>query len=290
MVKPNYRLRVYILALICLSALLFNGCALTLPKLTDTTKTDTVKGKKDKSSVINTKSRKGETAKKDVPTITKDKKVKSKSSTALQKKHSFQGSAIGVEKVNIGKEQKLLHKVKILEARLKKEERERKKTSIQIKDLNKKISEMQAAEVKAIEEKHGSGYLSGGSTIGLGIVDGDEELKVLEKVKRLEARLVEENNKVNTLNKELSDLQTAKESVEKEFAESKKSLQDKNDKLLEKIKTLESSLKESEARAIAAENELNPIKKELLKTQISETKAQQELYKLKIEKLKNDEK
>ncbi|MBC8549408.1 MAG: hypothetical protein H8D23_07135, partial [Candidatus Brocadiales bacterium] len=66
-------------------------------------------------------------------------------------------------------------------------------------------------------------------------------------------------------------------------------LQESSKGLLEKIKILESTVKETELRAIAAEKELHPIQKELLKVQISETKAQQELYKLKIEKLKRDE-
>jgi len=52
---------------------------------------------------------------------------------------------------------------------------------------------------------------------------------------------------------------------------------------------LESKLIDTEARAVAAESELKPVKKELLKTQLSEIKAQQELYKLKIDNLKKEE-
>ena len=193
--------------------------------------------------------------------------------------------AIGVEKVVGDEELKVLNKVKKLEARLRKEEDERKKTDALVEELNKQISTLQAAAAA----KSGAGYLEDGSTIGLGIVDGDDELRVLKKVKRLEARLVEEQNKVELLNEELTALQSAKETVEKDLANSKNLLQEESDRLLEKISTLESTLKETKSRAIAAEEKLHPIEKELLKVQISETRAQQELYKLKIEKLKEDE-
>ncbi len=143
--------------------------------------------------------------------------------------------------------------------------------------------------MEAPPSEQGSGYLSEGPAISIGIVDGDEELKVLQKIKRLEARLEEERNKVKALGEELTDLQAAKESVEKDFVNTKKELEEKSNNLLEKINTLESKIEETESRAIAAEQELNPVKKELLKTQISETKAQQELYKLKIKNLKKDE-
>ncbi len=276
MLRTNYRLRECILALLCLSALLFNGCTLTMPKLSKSHSTDIEK----------------DNVKTDEPTVTndefrKDKKAENKLSVVLEKEHLSEGSTIGMEMVAKEEELKVLEKVKKLEARLKEEENERKKTGIQLKELNKKIADMQAAE--AVAAKPGSGYLSEGSTIGLGIIDGDEELRVLEKVKRLEVRLEEEENKVKSLNKELTDLQSAKERVENDFANTKKLLQEKNSNLLKKINTLESTLEETESRAIAAEQELSPIKKELLKAQISETKTQQELYKLKIEKLKRDE-
>ncbi len=136
--------------------------------------------------------------------------------------------------------------------------------------------------------KQGSGYLSEGSALSMGVMDGDEELKVLKKIKRLEARLETEKNKVETLNKELSTQQTAKEGAEKDFADTKKKLEEKNTELLDVIKSLESKLKESEARVTTAEQELASAKKELLKSQIIETKVQQELYKLKIDNLKQD--
>lgn len=143
------------------------------------------------------------------------------------------------------------------------------------------------------QDTRGSGYLSEGSAISLGIMDGDEELKVLKKISRLEARLKEERNKLDiqtkAFNKKLSDLQAAKDGVDKEFADTRQELEERNQDLLDKIKILESKLSETEARAVAAEQELHPIKKELLKAQISETKAQQELYKLKIDNLKQSE-
>ena len=61
-----------------------------------------------------------------------------------------------------------------------------------------------------------------GSALSMGVMDGDEELKVLDKIKRLEARLEAEKNKVKTLNSDLSELQIAKESVDKDFADTKK--------------------------------------------------------------------
>jgi len=131
--------------------------------------------------------------------------------------------------------------------------------------------------------------LSEGSAIRLGQVDGDDEIKVLKKVRRLEARLEAERNKVKALGEELTNLQAAKESVENDFANTKEELEEKSNNLLEKINALTSKLEETESRAIATEQELDPIKKELLKAQISETKAQQELYKLKIENLQKDE-
>ncbi len=133
--------------------------------------------------------------------------------------------------------------------------------------------------------EQGSGYLSEGTSLGMGIMDGDEELLVLKKIRRLEARLEAEKNKVKTLNDKLSKLQTAKEDIEENFAVTKKELEEKNIELLDKIKSFEPKLKEFEARATTAEQKLSSVMKELLKAQIIETKAQQELYKLKIDNL-----
>ena len=292
MLKTNYRLREYSLVFMCLMILLFNGCTLTMPKFSKPSSAATEKNKEkdktDKHSVIMDESVTDKTvAKQDAPHINASK-PENRLSVVLEKDHLSNKPQIGVEKVVGNEELKVLKKVRKLETKLRKEREEREKTDILVKELTKKISAMQAAEATAAA-KPGAGYLADGSTIGLGIVDGDDELRVLKKVKRLEARLEEDKNKMELLNKELSVLKKAKENVEKELASNKKLLKENSKGLLEKIKVLESTVKETESRAIAAENELHPIQKELLKVQISETKAQQELYKLKIEKLKRDE-
>ncbi len=151
----------------------------------------------------------------------------------------------------------------------------------------------ESKEKEAPPAEKGSGYMSKGSPLGLGMVDGDEEVKVLKKIKILEARLKALRNemriKTEESNKKLADLQAAKEVVEKNFADTKERLEKENKDLSDKIKNLESKLIDFEARAVSAENELNPVKEELLKTQLSEIKAQQELYKLKIDNLKEEE-
>ncbi|KHE91530.1 Mechanosensitive channel MscK precursor [Candidatus Brocadiaceae bacterium S225] len=289
MPKTNYRLKECILSFMCLSTLLFNGCTFTMPKPSKSSSSDIEKDKtgSNKPSVINNEIRADETdAKQGIP-FTMAGKPQNKPPDMSGKGYLSEWPSMGVEMVDRDGELEVSEKVKNLEARLKEEKNERKKTDILVEELSKKISAFQVAE--AVAARPGTGYLSDGSTIALGIVDGDDELRVLKKIKKLEARLEEEENKVKSLNEELADLQTAKEKVENDFANSKKSLQENIDNLLKEINVLESTVKETESRAIAAENELLPIKKELLKVQISETKVQQELYKLKIEKLKKNE-
>jgi hypothetical protein len=154
------------------------------------------------------------------------------------------------------------------------------------------ISEDKTGEVLPFPDTQGAGYLSRGATINLGIMDGDEEITLLKKIKRLEARLEKERKEKNilrnTYDKKLSDLQAFLDSTKKELADTKKELEDRNQELLETIKVLESELNETEARTIAAEKELRDTKKELLGAQLSEIRAQQELYKLKIDNLKQD--
>jgi hypothetical protein len=123
----------------------------------------------------------------------------------------------------------------------------------------------------------------------LGIIDGDEELKVLNKIKRLEFRLEAERKTSKAFEEKLSKLQAAKEGVEKDYADTRKKLEERNKVLSDEIKAMELKLRKSETRAVTAEQALNPLKKGLLKSQISETKAQQELYKLKIENIKQVE-
>jgi hypothetical protein len=271
MSKNNNKLRECIPALLCLSAILFNGCIFQKPKPLKSDNTD----------------------------IKADKVKADKPSVVLEKEYLPEVPTNDREEADRVEGQKVLENIQKLETRLKAEEKERNKTSIQViklntkkapeeknKDISTKINE---AEGKAVPAEPGSGYLSEGSAVRLGLVDGDEEIKVLHKVRRLEARLEAERNKVKALGEELTNLHAAKESVENDFANTKEELEEKSNNLLEKINALNSKLEETESRAIATEQELGPMKKELLKTQISETKAQQELYKLKIENLKEDE-
>ncbi len=153
---------------------------------------------------------------------------------------------------------------------------------------NEKPSIEENKTITPLPTKQGSGYLTDGSALSIGVMDGDDELKVLQKIKRLESRLKTEKNKVKTLNNQLSKLQIAKEVTDKNFADTKKELEGENADLLDVIKSLESKLNESETRATTAEQKLTSVKTELLKAQIIETKAQQELYKLKIENLKEN--
>ena len=271
MSKNHYRLRECIPALLCLSAILFTGCVFQKPKPVKSVTTDI---KEDKVKV-------------DTPSV------------VLEKEYVPQGPAKDMEEADRVEGQKVLENIKKLEARLKVEEKERNKTNSQvIKPNNKKVPEeknkdiptnINEAESKAVAAEPGSGYLSEGSAVRLGLVDGDEEIKVLHKVRRLEARLEAERNKVKALGEELTNLHAAKESVENDFANTKEELEEKSNNLLTQINELNSKLEETESRAIATEQELDPIKRELLKAQISETKAQQELYKLKIENLNKDE-
>ncbi len=149
------------------------------------------------------------------------------------------------------------------------------------------IEKSKAKEAPPSEQ--GSGYLSGGSSIIMAIIDGDEEVDVLEKIRRLETRLEAERNKVKTFEEKLSKLLVAKKGVEKDFADTKKRLENESKDLSDMIKALGSKLSDTEARAVAAEKELNLVKGELLKVQLTEIKTQQELYKLKIDNLKQEE-
>ena len=190
--------------------------------------------------------------------------------------------------VSKAEELEALKKIEKIETRLK---TEKENMNLQMETLNKKISDIQASKETPAEQ--GSGYLSKGSPLGLGMVDGDEEVKVLKKIKILEARLKALRNEMRiqteTSNRKLSNLQIAKEGVEKHFADTKERLEKENKDLSDKIKVFESKLSDAKTRAVSAENELNPVKEELLKTQLSEIKAQQELYKLKIDKLNQEE-
>ncbi len=135
----------------------------------------------------------------------------------------------------------------------------------------------------------GTGYLKEGSTVSLGIFDEEEELKVLDKVKKLEKKLNTEVKKRKTLAQYMFDLNTAKDKVEKELADTKKKHDENNMNLSEQIKSLEAQKLDLEERTIIAEEETERLKKDILKIKISETKVKQELFKYKIKQLEDTE-
>ncbi|MHC4183996.1 MAG: hypothetical protein ACYSWS_07220 [Planctomycetota bacterium] len=147
--------------------------------------------------------------------------------------------------------------------------------------------EQETASVTAPEQEpqQGKGYLKDGSTVSLGILDGDEELKVLEKIKRLEKELDKEVEKRNAVEESLAETRAAKTKIEEEFIITKRDLEEIIKNLSEDIKGLETQNKESEEKAVTANQQIEMLKEKILNIQIAETKAQQELYKLKIEKL-----
>lgn len=293
MSKANLKFKECIWAILCISIILLNGCKLFE---LNQAKSDDTNIKEDKT--------------KEIPPVEQGSGYLSEAPTT--------GLGIADE----DEELEVLKKVEKLETGL---EALRNEMSTQAKASNKKLSDMQVTKEgverdfadtkKKLEEKNddmsgktnalvtkssdteagvvateqGSGYLSEGSSIGMGVIDGDDEVNVLEKIRRLEARLEAERNKMKTFKEKLSKLQTAKEGVEKDFADTKKRLEKENKDLSDKIKALESKLSDTEARVVAAEKALKPVKGELLKAQLSEIKAQQELYKLKIDNLKQEE-
>lgn len=293
MSKANLKFKKCIWAILCIFIILLNGCKLL----------ELNQAKSDDRNI-------------------KEDKTKEISPVEQGSGYLSEAPTTGLGIADEDEEPEVLEKVKRLETRL---GALRNEMSIQAKASNKKLSDMQVTKEglergfadtkKKLEEKNddmsdktnalvtklsdteaevvatdqGSGYLSEGSSIRMGVIDGDEEVNVLEKIRRLEARLEAERNKVKAFEEKLSKLQTAKEGVEKDFADTKKKLENENKDLSDKIKALESELSDTEARAVAAEKELTPVKKELLKAQLSEIKAQQKLYKLKIDNLKQEE-
>ncbi len=138
------------------------------------------------------------------------------------------------------------------------------------------------ASVNTSDQK-GKGYLKDGSTVSLGVLDGDEELKILEKIKRLEKKLSKEIQKREALEESLAEMKAAKDEIQEEFIITKKELEEVNNKLLEDIKALEE-------RVAVAEKQSEQLEKKILDSQIAETKAGQELYKIKIERLEEEQK
>lgn len=140
-------------------------------------------------------------------------------------------------------------------------------------------------KVKDDHYGQGSGYLSQGSTVDLGVVDGESELKVLDKIRSLERELNREKAIHKKLDQKLRDLKIAKEKVEKGLADAKVQLAEYQENLKSEIESWKAKLEETEARTFVAEQRLEPLKEELLKAQITETKAKQELFNMKIKYL-----
>ncbi len=127
------------MAFMCLTILLFNGCTLTMPKLSKSSSADIEKqeNKTDKHSVIIDESVTDKTAEKqDTPDINTSK-PENRLSVVLEKEHLSKKPNIGLEKVAGEEELKVLKKVRTLEAKLRKEKEEREKTDILVKELNK---------------------------------------------------------------------------------------------------------------------------------------------------------
>ncbi len=135
------------------------------------------------------------------------------------------------------------------------------------------------------EPQQGKGYLKDGSTVSLGILDGDEELQVLEKIKRLEKELDKEVEKRNAIEESLAEARAAKDKIEAEFIIIRKDLEEINEDLSKDIKVFKTQKEALEEKLASAERQIEQLKEEALNSQIAETKAQQELYKLKIKKL-----
>lgn len=135
----------------------------------------------------------------------------------------------------------------------------------------------------------GTGYLKEGSTVSLGIFDEEEELKVLDKVKKLEKKLNTEVKKRKTLEQYMFDLNIAKDNVEKELADTKEKDGKDIENMSEEINSLEAQKLDLEERANVAEEETERLKKDVLKIKISETKLKQELFKFKIKHLEDTE-
>ena len=147
----------------------------------------------------------------------------------------------------------------------------------------------QEETVSALPESHGSGYLSEGPTVSVGLLDGEEELKILEKIKRLEKSLNKEKERRETLEQNLTDVKVAKEKVEEECSETKKELEANNKNLTEEMKVLDARIKDLEKKLAIAELKPKQLEEEVIKAQIAETKARQELFKLKIDQLEKSE-
>ncbi|MCP5004034.1 MAG: hypothetical protein GY941_08845 [Planctomycetes bacterium] len=133
----------------------------------------------------------------------------------------------------------------------------------------------------------GAGYLSGGSTVSVGLLDGDEELRILELVRKLEKSLEIEKEMRQALEQNLADMTAAKENVDNEFAATKIELEGDIYNLREEMKGLKAKIEELKKDIIVAESRPKKLEEQLVKAQIAETKARQELFKLKIDLLES---
>ncbi len=133
----------------------------------------------------------------------------------------------------------------------------------------------------------GAGYLSGGSTVSVGLLDGDEELRILELVRKLEKSLEIEKEMRQALEQNLADMTAAKENVDNEFAATKIELEGDIYNLREEMKGLKAKIEELKKDIIVVESRPKKLEEQLVKAQIAETKARQELFKLKIDLLES---
>jgi hypothetical protein len=78
-------------------------------------------------------------------------------------------------------------------------------------------------------------------------------------------------------------MKAAKDEIEEEFITTKEELEGI-------IKSLSGDIEAWEEKAVTAEQQIELLKEKILNIQIAETKAQQELYKLKIERLEEEQK
>ncbi len=101
----------------------------------------------------------------------------------------------------------------------------------------------------------------------------------------MEKELDKEVEKRNAVEENLAEMKAAKDKVEEEFIITKKDLEEINEDLSGDIKVLKTQKEALEEKFASVDRQIEQLKEEALNSQIAETKAQQELYKLKIEKL-----
>lgn len=121
----------------------------------------------------------------------------------------------------------------------------------------------QGAANTAASDQQGKGYLKNGSTVSLGVLVGDEELKVLERIKRLERKLEREKEKRVALEESLAEVRAARDKVEEEFIITKKDLEGIIKSLSEDLDACETQKKELEEKAVSAEQQIELLKEKI---------------------------